>query len=61
MPENEMTWEIRLPLPFGATLPDNPTDAELLQSCKRGEVCAFEHLIWLYAARMKSLAFQLAG
>jgi RNA polymerase sigma-70 factor (ECF subfamily) len=59
MPENEMTWEIRLPLPFGATLPDNPTDAELLQSCKRGEVCAFEHLYGLYATRMKSLAYQL--
>jgi RNA polymerase sigma-70 factor (ECF subfamily) len=56
-----MTWEIRLPLPFGTTLPDNPTDAELLQSCKRGEVCAFERLYGLHAARMKSLAFHMLG
>jgi RNA polymerase sigma-70 factor (ECF subfamily) len=54
-----MTWEIGLPLPFGATLPDNPTDAELLKSCKRGELQAFERLYTLYAARMKSLAFHL--
>ncbi len=54
-----MTWEIGLPLPFGTTLPDNPTDAELLESCKRGEVRAFERLYLLYAARMKSLAFHL--
>lgn len=54
-----MTWEIGLPLPFGTTLPDNPTDAELLEGCKRGEVRAFERLYQLYAARMKSLAFHL--
>jgi RNA polymerase sigma-70 factor (ECF subfamily) len=54
-----MTWEIGLPLPFGTTLPDNPTDAELLESCQRGEVRAFERLYELYAARMKSLAFHL--
>jgi RNA polymerase sigma-70 factor (ECF subfamily) len=54
-----MTWEIGLPLPFGATLPDNPTDAELVASCKRGELRAFEKLYELHAARMKSLAFHL--
>jgi RNA polymerase sigma-70 factor (ECF subfamily) len=54
-----MIWEIGLPLQFGTTLPDNPTDAELLKSCKRGEVRAFERLYELYAARMKSLAFHL--
>jgi RNA polymerase sigma-70 factor (ECF subfamily) len=54
-----MTWEIGLPLPFGTTLPDNPTDAELLKSCQRGEVRAFEKLYHLYSSRMKSLAFHL--
>jgi RNA polymerase sigma-70 factor (ECF subfamily) len=54
-----MTWEIGLPLPFGATLPDNPTDAELVESCKRGDVRAFERVYDMHAARMKSLAFHL--
>jgi RNA polymerase sigma-70 factor, ECF subfamily len=58
-PENQMVWEIGLPLPFGTTLPDNPTDAELVESCKRGDVRAFEKLYQLHAARMKSLAFHL--
>jgi RNA polymerase sigma-70 factor, ECF subfamily len=56
-----MTWEIGLPLQCGTTLPDNPTDSALLESCKRGEVRAFEVLYELYAGRMKSLALHLLG
>jgi len=54
-----MTWEIDLPLQFGTAVPDNPTDSELLESCKRGELRAFELLYELYAPRMKSMAFHL--
>jgi RNA polymerase sigma-70 factor (ECF subfamily) len=56
-----MTWEVSVPLQFGTALPDNPTEAELLESCKRGELQAFERLYKLHAARMKSLAFHLLG
>jgi RNA polymerase sigma factor (sigma-70 family) len=54
-----MVWEISLPLQFGASLPDNPTDAELVEACKRGEIRAFERLYEQYSGRMKSLAFHL--
>jgi RNA polymerase sigma-70 factor (ECF subfamily) len=56
-----MTWEVSVPLPFGTALRDNPTDAELLERCKRGELPAFERLYQLHATRMKSLAFHLLG
>ena len=56
-----MTWEVRVPLQFGTALPDNSSEAELLKSCKRGELQAFERLYKLHAARMKSLAFHLLG
>ena len=54
-------WEIGLPLQFAHSLPDNPTDAELVESCKRGNLRAFERLYELHAGRMKSLAFHLLG
>jgi RNA polymerase sigma-70 factor (ECF subfamily) len=41
------------------TLPDHPTDAELAESCKRGNLRAYETLYQLHGARMKSLAFHL--
>jgi RNA polymerase sigma-70 factor (ECF subfamily) len=50
-----------LPLQFAANLPDNPTDAELAEGCKRGNLRAFERLYDLHAGRMKSLAFHLLG
>ncbi len=56
-----MVWEIGLPLPFAASLPENPTDAELAEGCKRGNLRAFESLYALHSGRMKSLAFQLLG
>lgn len=56
-----MTWEVSVPPQFGTTLLDDPTDAELLERCKRGELQAFERLYKLHAARMKSLAFHLLG
>jgi RNA polymerase sigma-70 factor, ECF subfamily len=56
-----MVWEIGLPLRFAASLPDNTTDAELVDECKRGNVRAFERLYSLHSPRMKSLAFRLVG
>ena len=56
-----MAWEIGLPLQFAAGLPDNPTDAELVEGCKRGNLRAYERLYQLHSPRMKSLAFHLLG
>ncbi len=56
-----MVWEIGLTLQLAANLPDNPTDAQLAEGCKRGNLRAFERLYELHAARMKSLAFHLLG
>ncbi len=56
-----MTWEIGLPLQFAASLPENPTDAELAEGCRRGNLRAYERLYELHSARMKSLAFHLLG
>jgi RNA polymerase sigma-70 factor (ECF subfamily) len=50
-----------LPLPFTANLPENLTDAELVEGCKRGNLRAFERLYQLHAARLKSVAFHLLG
>lgn len=41
------------------TLPDHPTDAELAEGCKRGNLRAYEVLYEMHGARMKSLAFHL--
>lgn len=54
-------WEIGLPLQFTRSLPDNPSDAELAEECKRGNLRAFERLYEVHASRMKSLAFHLLG
>lgn len=54
-------WEICLPLQFAGSLPENPTDAELVEACKRGNLRAFERLYQVHASRMKSLAFHLLG
>lgn len=56
-----MVWEIGLPLPFVASVPDHPTEVELAEACRRGNVRAFERLYQLHSARMKSLAFHLLG
>ncbi|MBV9301661.1 MAG: RNA polymerase sigma factor [Acidobacteriaceae bacterium] len=50
-----------MPLQFVHSLPDNPTDAELVEGCKRGNLRAFERLYELHSSRMKSLAFHLLG
>ena len=50
-----------MPLPFPANLSENPTDAELVEGCKRGNLRAYERLYELHAARMKSIAFHLLG
>jgi RNA polymerase sigma-70 factor (ECF subfamily) len=50
-----------LPIQVAASLSDNPTDAELVEACKRGNLRAFERLYELHAPRMKSLAFHLVG
>src|SRR5579875_3333210 len=54
-----MVWEIGLPLRFAASLPQNPTDAELVGECRRGNLRAYERLYELHATRMKSIAFHL--
>ncbi len=56
-----MEWEIGLPLHFAASFPENSTDAELADACKRGNLRAFERLYQLHSGRMKSLAFHLLG
>jgi RNA polymerase sigma-70 factor (ECF subfamily) len=42
-------------------VPDYPTEAELAEACRRGNVRAFERLYQIHSARMKSLAFHLLG
>ena len=54
-----MNWEIGLPIQFAASLPENPTDEELVEGCRRGNLRAYERLYELHAARMKSVAFHL--
>jgi RNA polymerase sigma-70 factor (ECF subfamily) len=56
-----VVWEISLPLQFAGSLSDDPTDAELAEACKQGNLRAFERLYQLHSARMKSLAFHLLG
>ncbi len=56
-----MVWEIGLPLHFAASLSNNPSDAELAEGCKRGNLRAFESLYSIHSGRMKSLAFHLLG
>ena len=56
-----MVWEIGLPLQFAASLPDHPSDAELAEGCRQGNLRAFERLYELHSGRMKSLAFHLLG
>ncbi len=48
-----------MPLQFVGSLPDHPTDLELAEGCKRGNVRAYEVLYEMHGARMKSLAFHL--
>lgn len=54
-------WEIGLPLQFATSLPEDLTDAELVEACRCGNLRAFERLYELHSARMKSLAFHLLG
>lgn len=56
-----MAWEIGLTLQFPRSLPENLTDSELAEGCRRGNVRAYERLYELHGARMKSLAFHLVG
>lgn len=56
-----MVLEIGLPLRFAVNLPEHPTDAELTEQCKKGNLRAFERLYGLHSARMKSLAFHMVG
>lgn len=54
-------WEIALPLHLAGSLPENPTDAQLSEECKRGNLRAFEFLYEQHSGRMKSVAFRLLG
>lgn len=53
--------DLIVPLPFTGSLSDHPTDAELAEGCKRGNVRAYERLYEIHGARMKSLAFHMLG
>ena len=48
-----------MPLQFAGSLPDHPTDVELAECCKRGNLRAYEVLYEMHGGRMKSLAFHL--
>jgi RNA polymerase sigma-70 factor, ECF subfamily len=56
-----MVWEIGLPYQPAASLPEDLTDPELAEACKRGNLRAFERLYELHAGRMKSVAFHMLG
>jgi RNA polymerase sigma-70 factor, ECF subfamily len=56
-----IVWEIALPLRLIAGLPENPTDSQLVEECRRGNLRAFELLYQQHASRMKSLAFRFLG
>lgn len=56
-----MVWEIGLPFPLVGSISENPTDEELAEACKRGNVRAYERLYQMHAPRMKSLAFHMVG
>ena len=44
-----------------ASLPDHPSDDQLADGCKRGNLRAFERLYEIHASRMKSIAFHMLG
>jgi RNA polymerase sigma-70 factor, ECF subfamily len=54
-------WETALPLRFPGALPEHPTETQLAEECKRGNLRAFEILYQQHASRMKSLALRLLG
>jgi RNA polymerase sigma-70 factor (ECF subfamily) len=56
-----MVLEIGLPQLGAASLPDQPSDDQLVDGCKRGNLRAFERLYEIHASRMKSIAFHMLG
>lgn len=56
-----MVLEIGLPPLAAASLPDQPSDDQLADGCKRGNLRAFERLYEIHASRMKSIAFHMLG
>lgn len=56
-----MVWELGLPQISAASLPGQPADDELVESCKRGNLRAFERLYEIHASRMKSIAYHMLG
>ena len=56
-----MVWEIGLPQTFAASVPDQPSEDQLVEDCKRGNIRAYERLYEAHAARMKSIAFHMLG
>jgi RNA polymerase sigma-70 factor, ECF subfamily len=56
-----MVWELGLPQITAASLPDQPADDELVDSCKRGSLRAFERLYEIHGSRMKSIAYHMLG
>jgi RNA polymerase sigma-70 factor (ECF subfamily) len=56
-----MVGEIGLPQTFVASVPDQPSDEQLIADCKRGNLRAYERLYELHGSRMKSIAFHMLG
>ncbi len=56
-----MVREIGLPIRFATSFSEHPTDAQLVEECKRGNLRAYERLYEQHAPRMKSLALRLLG
>ncbi len=56
-----MVREIGLPIRFATSLSEHPTDAQLVEECKRGNLRAYERLYAQHAPRMKSLSLRLLG
>jgi RNA polymerase sigma-70 factor (ECF subfamily) len=56
-----MLGEIGLPQTVAASLPDQPSDDELIEGCRRGNLRAYERLYEVHASRMKSIAYHMLG
>jgi RNA polymerase sigma-70 factor (ECF subfamily) len=57
-----MQWEIGLvPQILTASFPNQPSDDDLLEGCRRGNLRAYERLYEVHGSRMKSIAYHMLG
>ena len=50
-----------MPQTLAADLPDQPSEDELVDGCRRGNLRAYERLYYVHSSRMKSIAFHVLG